>query len=102
MFLLNDNYTFTPMTEDEKARETHLQYDKPTVVETVNNDSVNDTNVSTSCADKVTVQDGHAQNKNNSSFAENDSKTCDDDTPTVEKFNPQKYNVHVFVIVEVP
>ena len=35
---------------------------------------MNDTNVSTSCAEKVTVQDGCEKNKDNSSFDENFSK----------------------------
>ncbi|KAL7583467.1 hypothetical protein Lser_V15G43948 [Lactuca serriola] len=62
----------------------------------VDNDSkarveVNDSNASTSCADKEAVQDGSEQIKINFESAKSVSKACDDDTPTIEKSQPQKF-----------
>ena len=92
----NDNYVSASETiEIDKP----AQYGQPPVSISVKTEQssptksvdVNDTNVSTSCADKVTVQHGYEQNKNNSSSTENASKTCGDNNPTVENLKPQKF-----------
>nr|KAJ0223300.1 hypothetical protein LSAT_V11C200055610 [Lactuca sativa] len=115
----NDNYTPPLETNEVEISAQYGQTPTPASVETeqsghTENIEVNDTNVSTLCADQVKVHDGHDQNTNNSCSADNDSKardevnnsnastsctnkelvhdgkSCDADTLTMKKPKPQK------------